>query len=521
MKNSKKIITIVALTLLVTLGCDQDLQVVNPNEPTPEVLTSEEGLKRQASGVYNAMGQGWFEWIVWFYHESMGDAFGVPWSNYNWRTMNHPTTVTFSDGTIHRPIDTNRGLTQSEEADLLNSREEAFPPFLYEWRQMYRINNEANLILQILDEGNIVFSGDGATKQQGYAAWAYFWKGFAMSRVGSMYEQGLIVDTYGVTNNDYKTRQEIIAESNRLLDLAISNSPGFDAVSDVVPSQFGAMTSASLAQSARTLKARNLLVNKYRTDITNAEWQEIADLTSTGLQVNTNALSLVADNATYLGSVSPTYRFWLGWAFVSDRLIQEFYPGDNRLTSFSVSLANDPPTTTADTAFQYTGARGWHFISPYLVDPPYYGEANIGDMTLYLISAEENVLMNAEANFALGNLNEAATGVNTSRTLQSAGLAAEDATSITWEKIRRERRVALAGTRGALSFYDARRLGWVRDVSEGGGRSNAWVRPKDANGNILPIDKGAVINYNYLEYWEAPIHELTFNPVDGDEAPNQ
>ncbi|MGB0346844.1 MAG: hypothetical protein ACPGGA_05115, partial [Balneolaceae bacterium] len=172
------------------------------------------------------------------------------------------------------------------------------------------------------------------------------------------------------------------------------------------------------------------------------------------------------------------------------------------------------PTVTADTAFQYTGARGWHFISPYLIDPPYYGEANIGDMTLFLISAEENALMNAEANFELGNLPEAAAGVNASRTMQAAGLAPEDGTTITWEKIRRERRVALAGTRGALSFYDNRRMGWVRDVSEGGGRPNAWVRPKDENGNLLFIDKGATINYNYLEYWSPPIHEITFNPVD-------
>lgn len=520
MKTSNKLLKIMAAVLVISFGCDQALQVSNPNEPTPDVLETEEGLNRQATGIYNSMGQGWFEWIVWFYHESMGDAFVVPWSNYNWRSMNQPTTITFTDGTIHRPIDTNRGNPQPVEAQLLNSREEANPPFLYEWRQMYRMNNEANLILQILDGGNVSFKGDVTAKQQGYAAWAYFWKGYAMARVGSMYEEGLIVDTYGVTNSDYKNRTEIIAESNRLLDLAIQNSAGFDAVASVVPGQFGSMTSASLAQAARTLKARNILVNKYKADISSAEWQEIADLTTNGLQSNANAVALVADNATYLGSVSPTYRFWLGWAFVSERLIQEFYPGDNRITSFSVS-ASDNPTTTADTAFQYTGARGWHFTSPYLVDPPYYGESTIGDMTLYLISAEENVLMNAEANFALGNLVEAAAGVNSSRTLQGAGLAAEDNSSITWEKIRRERRVALAGTRGALSFYDARRLGWVRDVSEGGGRTNAWVRPKDANGNILTIDKGATINYNYLEYWEPPIHEFTFNPVDGDEAPNQ
>ncbi len=519
MKKSNKLLLILSAVLIITFGCDDALQVENPNEPTPTVLETEEGLTRQATGIYNAMGGGWFEWIVWYYHESMGDAFVVPWGNRNWRTMNHPTSIEFSDGTIHRPIDTNRGLTQPEEAVLLNSRDEADPPFLYEWRQMYRINNEANLILQILDNGNVTFSGNAVAKQQGYAAWAYFWKGFAMARVGSMYTEGLIIDTYGETNNDYVSRQEIINESNRLFDLAISNAPGFDEVVNVVPAQFGSMTSASLAQMANTMKARNILVNNYREDITNAQWQQIADLTANGLDANTNALSLVADNATYLGSVTPTYRYWLGWGFVSDRLIQEFYPGDNRLSSFSV-VTTENPTVTADTAFQYTGARGWHFTSPYLIDPPYYGEANIGDMTLYLISAEENALMNAEANFELGNLPEAAAGVNASRTMQTAGLAPEDGTTITWEKIRRERRVALAGTRGALSFYDNRRMGWVRDVSEGGGRSNAWVRPKDANGNLLFIDKGATINYNYLEYWSPPIHEITFNPVDDTISPD-
>jgi len=514
MKKAKKVVLILYAVVIINFGWDDELQVESPNERTPAVLETEEGWTGQATGIYNAMGGGWFEWIVWYYHESMGDAFVVPWGNYNWRTMNHPTSISFTDGTVHRPIDTNRGLTQPEETVLLNSRDEAEPPFLYEWRQMYRINNEANLILQILNDGNVTFVGDAVAKQQGYAAWAYFWKGFAMARVGSMYEQGLVIDTYGVTNSNYVDRTEVIAESNRLFDLAIQNAPGFDEVSSVVPGQFGGITSASLAQMARTMKARNILVNKYRADITNAEWQEIATLTATGIDDNTNALALVADNATYLGSVTPTYRYWLGWAFASERLIQEFYPGDNRLGSFSVVENVATPTTTADTAFQYTGARGWHFISPYLIDPPYYGEATIGDMTLYLISAEENALMNAEANFELGNLAEAAAGVNASRTMQGAGLADEDAASITWETIRRERRVALAGTRGALSFYDNRRMGWVRDVSEGGGRPNAWVRPKDANGNILTIDKGATINYNYLEYWSPPIHELTFNPVD-------
>lgn len=83
MNKSNKLLLILSTVLIITFACDDALKVENPNEPTPAVLETEEGLTRQAPGIYNAMGGGWFEWIVWFYHESMGDAFVVPWGNYN------------------------------------------------------------------------------------------------------------------------------------------------------------------------------------------------------------------------------------------------------------------------------------------------------------------------------------------------------------------------------------------------------------------------------------------------------
>ena len=127
--------------------------------------------------------------------------------------------------------------------------------------------------------------------------------------------------------------------------------------------------------------------------------------------------------------------------------------------------------------------------------------------------------MSAEAKFALGKTAEAATFVNQVRTMQSAGLAAEDASSISWEKIRRERRVALAGRRGAISFYDARRYKWILPEADGGGRTGVWVF-KRTNGVIVKEDKNATIIFNYAPYWPVPVHETTFNPIDDGQGPN-
>ncbi|TNE70673.1 RagB/SusD family nutrient uptake outer membrane protein [bacterium] len=511
-------LSLVAL-VFIAFAC-KELKVVNPNEPTPDVLNNEEGLQRASTGVYEAMGQGWFEWISWFAHETMGDAFVVPYGNYNWRSISTPNFITFSDGETRRPIDNDRGVPQPDVLQQIDDRTESQPVLLYEWRQMYRINNEANLILQTLNAGTVSFSGNANEKEKGYRAWAYFWKAFAYSRVVSTYEKSLIIDTYGQTNDNYLEKDVMIAEINRLADSVIANASGFDQIaSAVVPAQFAPIpTSASLAQLANTLKARTLLVNKYRSDMTAADWQQIETWTAAGVQTTTGSFRLRADNATYLGSTSPIYRYWLGWGFVSQRLIQDFYPGDNRLAAFSVDASAGNSGAISDTVFQYTGARGDNFISPFFIDPP-YAEANVGDLDFFLISAEENLLMAAEAKLALNKPGEAATLINTVRTIQNAGLAAEDANSISWEIIRRERRVALAGRHGALSFYDARRYKWILPAADGGGRSGVWVF-KRTNGVVEKLDKNATIIFNYAPYWPVPVHEITFNPIDDGQAPS-
>ena len=52
-------------------------------------------------------------------------------------------------------------------------------------------------------------------------AWALWWKGFAYSRVGSMYVSGIITDEVGQTNSDFKDRTVIIEEARKNFDQAI------------------------------------------------------------------------------------------------------------------------------------------------------------------------------------------------------------------------------------------------------------------------------------------------------------
>lgn len=511
---------------LLFAACDTtELDVNNPNEPTPDVLRTEEGLKRLGQGFYDAVDLADpknYAWIVQIYHELMGDAMVSPWGNWQFRWLSQVESITLDDGEVWTPPE---GGTQPSEVNRVNSRsQDTQSAVVQEWGSMYFLNNQANLMLEILDEGSVTFESDADAKERGYRAWAHFWKGYAYARIGSMYEQAVILDVFGETNNDFQPQSAIIAESNRQFDLAIDNASGFDAVaSDVVPelltdTEVGVPTGASLTQAANTLKARNLLVNTPRADLTQTQWEQIRSLTQNGLEDNSGTFILRHDDITFPAEVFNRFvprAAWgpRGWHRVSERLIQDIQPGDARLDEFQQTFdpSGNPETWS-------TRGRGIQYNSTWRVNsvdaagnpvPSRYASntATEDPIKWYFVSFEENLLMQAEAELALGNPATAADLIDDVRAYQDAELPDVDPNGDVFEALRSERRIGLF-LRG-LAFYDARRWGVLEN-----GRSGAVVVENDGT-----INTDATIQYGYLPYWPVPDEELTFNRPGGGSDP--
>ena len=503
MKLRKISLFLIIGLIFAPLACEEGLDVINPNNPTPEIVENEEGLKRVARGFY-AAGGGWFEWIVWQIHEHMGDNATAPWVNYNFNRFHGNTDrIIYSDGTEWRTPEVDpTGRTQPEWIEFINSRDDPQDSGVqFEWQSMYRINNDANLILETLEDG-VNFSGDAAAKERGYYAWAYFWKGYAYSRIGLAYEFGLIVDEYGQTNNDYKTPEEMIAESNRMFDLAAQHAPnGIGTIIDEIqPAIFLTnITEESFVQACHTLKARNLLSVKKRDEMTNQDWQAVRDLAASGLQSNEGTFRISSDEATFLVAVTATWRVANLWLSPSARVVQAArHDGDARGELFVPHGFG----TFMDRVTQP------NVNTPYTALAPYGGTAP--GLPLYLTSAEENMLILAEAELALGDPGAAAGYIDAVREMQGANLPALG--SATVEDLRRERRIGLFMRN--LGFYDARRFGELSGCVE-----DLWVYRYDQEASQLELDENATICYGWAEHLPVPDHETTFNPLDATQQP--
>ena len=124
--------------------------------------------------------------------------------------------------------------------------------------------------------------------------------------------------------------------------------------------------------------------------------------------------------------------------------------------------------------------------------------------------------MKAEALINTSQLDQGLAIIDAIRNLQGAGLPVVSGTGLTLaqakEELRRERRIVCA-FRG-LSFYDARRWKLIDPISQGGGRTGA-VALK----NTGAVSTNATLEYNYLDYWDVPGNELTYNPAEGSSVP--
>jgi len=509
-------LSLYVLTFLV--ACEDKLDITNPNEPTPASATTRRGIIALAQGaVYingfqeSKFGGDYFSFVMGM-HDRMGDIIG---SDYNLHFLSCPDLITLDDGSVLESINIDGQKGYLRKVNVPTSQANVL---FYEWALMYGMNGTLNQVLTIIDE--VEMSDD---QKNTIKAWAYFWKGFAYSRIGSLYYAGIINDASGTTNKRYFSKEDILNEAGENFQkaedllLSISNIDDYDdIINALIPSickrgRGYAVGIAEWQRNINTLRARNLLVNTP-TSSANAEfWQSILALTSSGIGSNDNTFTIRTDElGNLLGSFLAAETIDISNYKVSERLIQDFDPLDRRLLNNFDSAEMWAPTQGRGTAlntryFLVDQGKG-------MTDVMTYCDRTIGEQELYIAgSYEENLLMNAEALIHLGQPDAAFALIDELREFQGAGLAPLNGAGITNEEamsiLRRERRIALA-FRG-LSFYDARRWGILEN-----GRSGAVVI--DFSGNV---STNAHVDYGYMDYWDVPVAESFFNPASLDSAP--
>ncbi len=541
MRNLKSFIVVFSLAVLA-ISCKDQLDVKNPNQPAATSINSENNITSLGLGVY-ASGfrnlkyggyQGTFVTDVFSFHEIMGDVIGCEAANVYINQLGMPDVVTLDNNSqLVNPATPNTQLALIRTVNKNGYADQN--PIYYEWAYMYALNNACNAILANVDA--ITYSGDNPTKKNTLKAWAYWWKGYAYSRIGSVYYAGIINDGINTIINDYVSKEALIAEAGNNLDKATAALSAITVTADytslmksLVPTvnQIGkgvVPTVDMWKRSINTLKARNILVNTKASAMTSTQWNSILSLTNSGLLSTDNVftgrsstlgefMGATGGCVALLSALDPgnaTYK-------ISERLIQDFKTGDKR-------LANN--FSNAVTGGLYTGdaSRGTIFNTRWKLLDGGAGLSGVivlanrtapnGEVFL-ATTYEENELMKAEAKIYLGDIAGGLASIDAVRTAQGAGLTAVSGTStdpvFAKEELRKERRVGLAFR--ALSFYDARRWGVIDNVSAGGGRSNAVVVDK-----YKTVNTNATINYNYLDYWDVPDNELVYNTPSATSAP--
>jgi len=548
-KSNKIIVSLFALAVF-SASCKKQLDVKNPNEPNPETIKTEFGIVAYGKGgVYTngfkslkygdgVVGEGFFSFVYGF-HELMGDVVGIEAANVYANQVAAPDKVTLDNAAvITNPGTPNRSATVLRAVNLNASA--GANPLYYEWAYMYGMNNACNTILENVDA--VAYTGDAATKKNTLKAWAYWWKGYAYARIGSMYYAGVITNTSLLSNptpnSNYVTKDAIIAESNANFDKAIAilnaqaNNADYQSVlGDLIPDfnqvgKGGILTPAMWVRNCNTMKARNILVNKTTTAMTASDWTAILTLTNAGIQSSdfvftarsnansdlmTSGAGTVAAKVTSASPGANTYK-------VSERIVQDFPVGDKRKTNNFIQ----------GTTWIGNTDRGNIFNTRFALKDGGAGQAGVivysnkvdGGSEYYIAGTwEENQLMKAEATMYAASFTPASilTGmalIDAVRVAQGAGLApAVAATAVAAkEELRKERRVGLLFH--GLSFYDARRWKVIDPIASGGGRFGAVVL--SAAG---VVSTNATIEYNFLDYWDVPDNELAYNPPAAGSAP--
>ncbi|MBE7176485.1 MAG: hypothetical protein INR69_08790 [Mucilaginibacter polytrichastri] len=529
----KKFIYTIALGVLFTACQKSDLNLLNPNEPTPNSsLIVESGLLNFSKGIF-VKGLNSTYVIGRQLHSYMGDELYSPYGNWGWRWAEQVTAITLPNGTVLRnPI----GPEQKPQLQSTNSRTAGdLNVFQYEWQAMNLLNVSCNQILFSIDNPDLKFSGDAETKKNVLRAWAYWWKGFAYSHIGSIYISGVVNNNLpdGTTNGDFIAREGIIEEATRNFDQCIaalnavgSNTATYNEVIDAVTPSFNdrsnRVTIDMWKRQISSYKARNMMANKKVSQMTAADWASVVSLAQAGVQQGDNNFKIGMDPAATNDLAGGFYHPYalLGsgnqFCFVSERLVQEYGETDQRLAKNFYRLAS--PNLRADRGYNF----GTRWGATQIEDGGLFAtSANRGYMELG-VTYEENQLDIAEANIRSGSVPAGLTIIDAIRNYQSAGVPAVAGTGLSQAQavtvLMKERRVALF-QRGT-AFYDARRWGVTAPAAQGGGRNDAVVYlPASTLGTTGAETRVCKIDYNFMDYFDVPLNELDFNPPSPGSAP--
>jgi hypothetical protein len=543
------------IMILMASSCKKQLNQINPNAPTISGnVTNETGVTAYASGgvYWNGFnyGDGWlgnsYFSLPWGYHELMGDVVGGgAGSNNQTTTMGVPDAFTPDPVGAPGTVVTNPSPQVSIIRKFNNTASTAAAnnALYYEWTNMYAMINVMNTVLAQLP-GIKDLSADKANTVK---AWCYWWKGYAYAQIGTLYYAGLIENQPNVINGHFVTQTAILTQSDSLLNAAlgilggISNQGDYGTVmGELIPQQCQTglgmpLTTTQWARTINTMLARNLLLNKLApfvkgnpaATITGAsipamaagDWASVIKYCQAGVQNGDNVFTgrssatnsfftapggTVASLCAISNQVS-TYK-------VSERLVQEFQPGDKRLANFTmVDGLFTGDANTNSTRYSMVDA-----VDSGLTKINILGSRQVGGIEVYIgPTYEENALMLAEAYIQTGQIAQGLTLIDAVRAYQGAGVPTVAGTSMTLAQalgvLTQERMAALA-FRG-LSFYDMRRWGWAYGASKGGGR---WGTSVIYNGKVYT---NAYINYNYMDYWDVPADETDKNPPAASSAP--
>jgi hypothetical protein len=543
----------IIIAMVLVSSCKKDLNQINPNAPTlPGNVINETGITSYAlGGVYwngfnysdGWLGNSYFS-LPWGYHELMGDvAGGGAGSNNQTTTMGVPDSFTPDPVGAPSTVISN----PSPQVTIIRSFNNASQTsngnnaLYYEWTNMYAMIDAMNTAIAQLPS----VSGMTADKDSTIKAWCYWWKGYAYAQIGTLYYAGLIEDKPNTIVSNFVSQSAMIDESNHQLNNALtalkaisSQSDYATVIAELIPQQNQVglglpLSSAQWIGTINTMLARNILLNKLSPfvngnpaaaitgasipAITSADWTSIiayctagvqnGDFVFTGRSAPSNSYftatgGTVASLSAFSNQGS-TYK-------VSERLVQQFQPGDNRLANFTTANG----TFTGDAVTNSTRYSLVDGTALGLTGINILGSRMVGGLEIYIgPTYEENALMLAEAYIQTGKISQGLALIDAVRTYQGAGLTAlSPSLSLTQAlTVLTQERLAALAYRG-LSYYDLRRWGWIYGAAKGGGR---WGCNLIYNSTVYT---NAYINYNYMDYWDVPGDETEKNPPSATSA---